>query len=108
MSQKKFSVAIGFRAGLGLGCDKSLLMPRQKILCHDKVFQGGVAIGCFFVATHRAGLRARQGAGLSQDRPGHMHQWSCYACDGAACTHTQRARDRHTTTCTIGAIKTLS
>ena len=73
VSQKKFSFVTGFRAGPGLGPEKSLLVSRHKILCHDRVFQGSVAIGCFSVATHRAGLHARQGAGLAQDRPGHMH-----------------------------------
>ena len=63
VSRQKFSVTTGFGAGPGLGCDKGLLvsprsfpkggtfLSRQKILCHDRVFQGGITIGCLSART---------------------------------------------------------
>ena len=55
------------RQGLGMGqawvvkrvslC-RDRVFPRLGHSCRDRVSKGGVATGCFFVATHRPGLRA--------------------------------------------------
>ena len=67
----------------GLGLNQVWVVTRV-FLCRDRVFprvghsycdknsKGSVATGCFFVATHRAGLRTRQGAGSAR--------WAWVAC----------------------------
>ena len=102
------------RQGLGMGqawvmkrvslC-RDRVFPRLGHSCRDRVSKGGVATGCFFVATHRPGLRARQSVGRAHDIHGYArkraHQrWWC-------CTRDS-AHSVHTTARTIGVTGTLS
>ena len=73
------------RQGLGMGqawvvkrvslC-RERVFPRLGHSCRDRVSKGGVATGCFFVATHRPCLRARQSAGRAHDRPRHALEYA--------------------------------
>ena len=102
MSRQEFSVAMGFGVGPSLGSDNGLLMSRksflkggtflsrQKTLCRDINSKGGVTTGRFFVETHRAGLRTRQGAGHARQA------WAARATDFSRLSFTtENSLPRH-------------
>ena len=106
------------RQSLGLG--QAWVVTRVS-LCSDRVFlrvghsyrdrrfcvatgfsKGGVATGCFSVATHRAGLRVRRGDGRVHDRPGHVHERTHISGDAAQETEPP-TRTTHATMRTMHA-----